>query len=66
MPWITPGGRAMRRRVHWFNFEEALMFFHSKPLFKNSMEECLWDYVTYAMKPTGQWLSLRFDPYVEA
>jgi len=66
MSWITPGKRAIRRRVYWSSFEEALLFFRTRPLFKNFTEECLRNYVTYATKSTEQGLYLRFDPHIEA
>ncbi len=66
MSWITPGRRVMRRRIHWSSFEEALMFFRSRPLFKNFAEESLRDYVTYATQATEEGRYLRFDPHIEA
>ena len=66
MSWITPGKRAIRRRVHWSSFEEALMFFRSKPLFKDFTEASLQDYVTYATIKNREGLTLKFNPHIEA
>ncbi len=64
--WITPGGRAKRRRTTWSSIEEALEYFRSRPLFRNFTEECLLDYVRYGMVQTKDGLALKFNPEIES
>lgn len=64
--WITPGGRAKRRRSTWASFDEAIKYFKSKPLFRNFTEDCLNDYVRYGTQETEEGLKLKFDPEIES
>lgn len=64
--WITPGGRAKRRRTSWPSAEEVLAYFKTRPLFHNFDEQCLRDYVTYGTLATSEGVALKFDPMVES
>ncbi len=64
--WITPGGRALRRKTSWSSYEAMLQYFKNKPLFKNFDEQALHDYVTYGTVVTKEGLQLKFDPRIES
>lgn len=64
--WITPGGRAKRRRTQWATYEEALNYFRSRPLFRLFNEQCLRDYITYGTLQTEDGFTLKFDPKIES
>jgi pimeloyl-ACP methyl ester carboxylesterase len=62
---ITPAGRSKNRRSRWANFEEAVRYFQTKPLFQNFDRDCLRDYVEYGTRKTEHGIELRFDPTIE-
>lgn len=64
--WITPGGRAKRRKSHWSSLEEVINHFKNKPLFRQFNDQCLRDYATYGTVSTKDGLTLKFDPEIEA
>ena len=62
---ITPAGRSLGRREQFEGPEQALKYFSGKGLFRRFDPQCLNDYISHGLKPSGEQLRLAFDPATE-
>ncbi len=58
--------RARLRRAHWPDEASAYAYFYQRGMFKGWQEECLRDYIRYALRETPQGLQLKCPPEREA
>ncbi len=64
--YITPAGKAMRRRTEWTDMDQAFESMSKKPFFRNFDHDCLRDYITHATVATQAGLHLSYDARTEA
>ena len=62
---VTPAGATRDRRSSWPSREEAKAHFRGRPLFRQFADECLEDYVNYALVEREGALHLKINPAIE-
>jgi pimeloyl-ACP methyl ester carboxylesterase len=62
---VTPASATRYRRREWASREEAMAHFRRRPLFRNFAPQCLKDYASYGLVPSGCGVGLWFDPGIE-
>jgi len=62
---VTPAGATRDRRSTWSSREEAKAHFRSRALFRHFTDECLDDYVNYALVEREGALHLKINPVIE-
>ena len=62
---VTPAGATRDRRSTWPSRAEAKAHFRSRPLFRHFADECLEDYVNYALVEREGALHLKINPAIE-
>lgn len=62
---ITPAGRSLGRREWFEGPQQALEYFSGKGLFRRFDPQCLSDYVSHGLKPSGAQWRLAFEADTE-